>query len=100
MSVVLARDAALVSSLGLGFLGSSTYLLPLTGALLAVAVIGLGLQIKSKGYGPFVIGLVSVVTILPGKFSIGSNLMAYSGVALLMIASAIFMSTASLACCW
>lgn len=81
--------AALISSLGLGFLASSTYLLPLTGALLAVAVVGLGLQIKSKGYGPFVLGLVSVATILSGKFMIGSNLMTYSGVALLMIASAL-----------
>src|SRR6266851_8228640 len=80
--------AALVSSLGLGFLVSSTYLLPLTGALLAVAVVGLGLQNKSKGYGPFVIGLVAVVTILPGKFLMGSNLMTYGGVALLVIASA------------
>src|SRR6266852_6181007 len=61
--------AALISSLGLGFLASSTYLLPLTGALLAVAVVGLGLQ-KSKGYGPFVMGLVSVATILPGRFLI------------------------------
>src|SRR5216684_5606075 len=80
--------AALISSLGLGFLASSTYLLPLTGALLAMAVGGLGLQIKSKGYGPFVLGIVSVATILPGKFLIGSNLMTYGGVAVLMIASA------------
>ncbi len=80
--------AALISSLGLGFLASSTYLLPLTGALLAVAVVGLGLQIRSKGYGPLVMGLVSVATILPGKFLIGSNLMTYGGVALLVIASA------------
>jgi len=80
--------AALISSLGLGFLASSAYLLPLTGALLAVAVGALGLQIKSKGYGPFIAGLVSVATILPGKFLIGSNLMTYTGVALLVIASA------------
>jgi mercuric ion transport protein len=80
--------AALISSLGLGFLASSVYLLPLTGTLLAVAVVGLGLQIKSKGYGPFVMGLVSVATILPGKFLIWSNLMTYTGVALLVIASA------------
>jgi hypothetical protein len=59
-----------------------------TGALLAVAVVGLGSQIKSKGYGPFVMGLVSLATILPGKFLIGSNLMTHGGVALLMIASA------------
>jgi mercuric ion transport protein len=79
--------AALISSLGLGFLGSSTYLLPLSGALLAVALIGLGLQIRSKGYGPFGLGLMSVATILPGKFLVGSNVMTYGGVALLLVAS-------------
>jgi len=80
--------ATLLSSLGLGFLASTAYLLPLTGVILAVAVAGLGLQIKSKGYGPFVVGLLSFATILPGKFMIGSNLMTYTGVALLVIASA------------
>ncbi len=79
--------AALLSSLGLGFLGTSTYLLPLTGALLAVAVAGLGLQIKRAGYGPFACGLVSAGAILVGKFVINSNLTTYAGVALLMIAS-------------
>jgi hypothetical protein len=33
-------------------------------------------------------GLVSVATILPGKFLVGSNLITYTGVALLVIASA------------
>src|SRR5260370_27417019 len=80
--------AALISSLGLGFLASSTYLFPLTGALLAVAVVGLGLQIKSKGYGPFVLGLLSVPVILAGKFLIWSNVMTYSGVAVLVARSA------------
>ncbi len=79
--------AALISSLGLGFLASSTYLLPLTGVLLSVAVVGLGLQIKTAGYRPFVLGLVSVATILPGKFLMGSNVMIYGGVALLVAAS-------------
>ncbi len=90
--------AALISSLGLGFLASSAYLLPLTGALLAVAVVGLGLQIKSKGYGPFIIGLVSVATILPGKFLIGSNVMTYTGVALLVIASAWSLAQTTVIC--
>jgi hypothetical protein len=79
--------AALLSSVGLGFLGNSAYLLPLTGALLAVAVAGLGLQIKTTGYGPFAFGLVSGGAILVGKFVIDSNLTIYAGVALLMIAS-------------
>jgi hypothetical protein len=80
--------AALASSLGVGFLASSTYLLPLTGVLLVVAAIGFGLQAKTKGYGPSALGLVAAAVILPGKFMIGSNLMTYTGVALLMVASA------------
>lgn len=79
---------ALVSSLGLGFLASSSYLLPLTGVLLAVALVGLGLQAKKKGYGPLALGLVSAGTILPGKFLLASASMTYAGVALLLIASA------------
>ena len=94
--------AALLSSLGLGFLSSSTYLVPLTGALLAVAVAGLGLQIKSAGYGPFAFGLVSAGAILVGKFVINSNLTTYAVVALLMIASVWSLvprrSTASASC--
>ena len=79
--------AALISSLGVGFLGSSTYLLPLTGVLLAVALVGLGWQIKSKGRWPFIVGLVSVAMIIPGKFFLGSQLITYGGVALLVLAS-------------
>lgn len=62
--------AALASSLGLGFLASSAYLLPLTGALLAIAVVGLGLRAKTKGYGPLMLGLLSAAVILPGKFMV------------------------------
>jgi mercuric ion transport protein len=80
--------AALASSLGLGFLASSAYMLPLAGALLAIAVVGLGLQAKTKGYGPLVLGLLSAAVILPGKFMVASSLMTYAGVALLVIASA------------
>jgi hypothetical protein len=79
--------AALISSLGLGFLGSSTYLLPLTAVLLAVGVAGFGLQIRTKGYGPLVLGLVSVAAIVPGKFLVGSSLLTYGGVAVLVAAS-------------
>src|SRR5712691_777029 len=78
--------AALVSSLGLGFLASSTYLLPLTGVLLAVATLGLGLQAKNKGYGPLALGLVSAGTILPGKFLLASAAMTHAGAGLLVIA--------------
>jgi mercuric ion transport protein len=77
---------ALLSSLGLGFLASASYLLPLTAALLAVALVSLSLQGKSKGYGPFVLGIVSAAMILPAKF-LASNAMAYTGVAVLVIAT-------------
>jgi hypothetical protein len=80
--------AAVASSLGLGFLASSAYLLPLTGVLLAIAVLGLGLQAKTKGCGPMVLGLLSAAVILPGKFLVASSLMTYVGVTLLVIASA------------
>jgi hypothetical protein len=80
--------AALASSLGLGFFASSTYLLPLTGALLAIAVVGLALQAKTNGYGPLMLGLLSAAVILPGKFMVASSSMTYAGVALLVIASA------------
>ena len=94
--------AALLSSLGLGFLGNSSYLLPLTGMLLAVAVGGLGMQIKIAGYGPLALGVVSSAAILAGKFTIDSNLTTYAGVAILAVASAWSLrprrSTVSVAC--
>jgi hypothetical protein len=80
--------AALLSSLGLGFLISSTYLLPLTGAFLAIALVGLGLQAKRSGYGPLLLGLVSVALILPGKFVLASSPFEYLGMGLLASASA------------
>jgi hypothetical protein len=50
--------------------------------------VGLGLQIKSKGYGPFALGLLSAAIILVGKFLLESNAMTYTGAAILVIASA------------
>ena len=54
-----------------------------------MAVVALGLQIKPNGYGPFLLGIVSAVTILSGKFMIGSNLMTYGGIVLLVFASGV-----------
>ena len=52
--------ASIVSSVGLGFLIGTTYLLPITGAFLVVtlAVLGFGAN-KRRGYGPFVLGALS-----------------------------------------
>jgi hypothetical protein len=63
-------------------------MIPLTGMLLAVAMVGLGLRAKTNGYGPFVLSFLSAATILFGKFQLESNAVAYAGIALLVIASA------------
>lgn len=80
--------AALLSSVGLGFLGSPRYLFPVTAALLGVALAGLGIQARSRGFAPLILGAIAGGLILAGKFAIASNAMAYAGVAILIGASA------------
>src|SRR6267143_6076241 len=80
--------AGLLSSLGLGFLISTVYLLPLTTGFLVLTVAALVFRAnKRRGYGPFVLGLVAGSAVLLGKFAWGSNLTMYSALGLLVIAS-------------
>lgn len=80
--------AGLPSSVGLGFLISTKYLLPFTAAFLAIAVGALAFRAKSRrGYGPFVLGVLAAVGVLVGKFYWKSNPTMYAAVALLVIAS-------------
>lgn len=77
-----------LSALGLSFLLSSRYLLPLTAGVLALALCALLYRARTRrGYAPFAIGLLAVGLILGGKFAWSSNPLAYSGVALLVAAS-------------
>ena len=79
---------ALLSTLGLGFLMSSTYLLPLTVAMLALAVGALGFEASKRGnWGPFMLCLFGSAVILTGKFLFVSPSATYTGVALLLAAS-------------
>lgn len=79
---------ALLSSLGLGFVMSPTYLLPLTVALLAVAVAALGFEASKRGnWGPFALCLCGSAGILLGKCFFASGPATYTGVALLLAAS-------------
>src|SRR5258708_12119466 len=55
--------AALLSSLGLGFLGNSAYLLPLTGALLALAGFGHSLPLHDHPFPPSRFALLSLAPI-------------------------------------
>ncbi len=80
--------AGLLSSVGLGFLISTVYLLPLTAAFLVLALAALVFRAnKRRGYGPFVVGLVAGSAVLLGKFAWASNLTMYSALALLVMAS-------------
>ncbi|PYT50649.1 MAG: hypothetical protein DMG44_05640 [Acidobacteria bacterium] len=80
--------AGLLSSVGLGFLISTAYLLPLTAAFLFLAVAALLFRAnKRRGYGPFVLGLVAGSAVLLGKFAWESKLTMYSALGLLVVAS-------------
>ena len=80
--------AGLLSSVGLGFLISTVYVLPLTAASLLLAVAALAFRAnKRRGYGPFAVGLVAGSAVLLGKFVWESNLTVYSALGLLVIAS-------------
>ena len=80
--------AGLLGSLGLGFLISAKYLLPLTGVFLGLAVGALAFRAKHRhGYGPLLLGVVSAVGVLIGKFAWESNPTIYATVGLLVIAS-------------
>jgi hypothetical protein len=80
--------AGLVSALGLGFLISTKYLLPLTVAFLATTAAALGFRASQRhGYGPLWLGLLAATVILMGKFYFDVPQAAYIGVGLLIAAS-------------
>lgn len=80
--------AGIVSSLGLGFLIGTTYLLPLTAGFLAVSVSALGFRARQRrGYGPLWIGIIAAMVVLVGKFQLESAATGYAGIALLVVAS-------------
>jgi len=80
--VCMAATAGVLSSLGLGFLLETAYLLPLMAALLGVALVALGYKARvRRGFGPLLIGILSAAAILTGKFIVGSEVVLYVGLA-------------------
>ena len=80
--------AGIVSSLGLGFLIGSAYLLPITAAFLAVSTGALGFRARRRrGYGPLWVGSLAAILVLVGKFQLDSVVTTYAGVTLLVVAS-------------
>lgn len=80
--------AGLLSAAGLPFVNYTSFLLPLTTALLVVAVLPLAWKAqRRRGYKPFVIGLIGAVLILFGKFRIESQPLYIAGITVLVAAS-------------
>ena len=79
--------AALVSSIGLGYLLSAEYLLLLSSVTLLVSVVVLGISgMKTRRYGPMAVALIASAAILTGKFEFESPSATHAGVALLVCA--------------
>lgn len=80
--------AGLLSAMGMTFLFSEAYLLPLTAGLLVIAVVALWFGGKRRGdYKPFTAGLIGVAILLAGRFVVDSSVTLYLGAALLVGAS-------------
>lgn len=80
--------AGVLSSLGIGFVDYTPYLLPLTAAFLAVSVAALAYRARSRrGYGPFLLGAAGAVGVLVGKFALDSDPAMYAGLGILVAAS-------------
>lgn len=80
--------AGIVSALGLGFLVSTKYLLPLTVTFLSISILALGFRaLQRHGYGPFWMGLTAAIAILTGKFYFDAMQVTYAGIGLLIAAS-------------
>jgi hypothetical protein len=80
--------AAVLSSLGLGFLISTAYLLPITIGFLTLTLVALAFRAdRRRGYGPVGLGLVGAVSVLIGKFNLESTPVFYGGIGILLNAA-------------
>ena len=81
--------SAIVSSVGLGFLISTKYLLTFTVAFLILTFGALAYHAKQRrGYGPLMLGMAGAVAVVIGKFDLESNPVTFTGIAVLVAASA------------
>ena len=83
-----AAALGVLSSFGIGYVLTATYLLPISALLLAISLVALGYRAGSRrGYGPLAVGAVAAGIVLFGKFKWESALAVYAGVALLVVSS-------------
>lgn len=79
--------AAVLGALGLEFMDYTPYLLPLTAAFLAAAVVVLALQTRRTGnVYPLLLGIAASALVLIGKFRLDSDWMTTGGIVLLVAA--------------
>ena len=79
--------AGLLSALGIGFIPTAAYLVPLTVVFLVIAVAPLAMRARSgKGRVPFVLGLAASALILLGQSWLRSDPTTYVGVTVLVAA--------------
>ncbi len=80
--------AAILSSLGVGFIPSTQYLLPLAVVCLAINLLLLAWDArKQHRLGPLVLAFVASMGILYGRFYLESNALAYGNAVFLVAAS-------------
>jgi mercuric ion transport protein len=80
--------AGFLTSIGLGFLLDTIYLLPLTVAFLAIAIGALAYRAsRRRGYLPLLVGIAAAVIVAVGKFTFESDPATYAGLATLIAAS-------------
>jgi len=80
--------AGVLTSIGLGFLISVRYLLPLTIAFLVLALAAMLFRARDRrGYGPFLLAVLAASSVLLGKFAWDSRPTVYGAIGLLVVAS-------------
>jgi hypothetical protein len=80
--------AAVLGSLGMGFLLERAYLLPATLAALGLGLAALAYRARSRrGHGPWALWLLGATVLVLGKFVLGWTWLAYGGVGSLLTAS-------------
>ena len=81
--------SGIISSVGLGFLISTKYLLTFTVAFLILTFGALAYHAKQRrGYGPLMLGMAGAVAVVIGKFDLESNPVTFTGIGVLGVASA------------
>src|SRR5262249_36981089 len=73
---------------GIPFIPTATYLLPMTLGFLVIATAILGIKAhQRRGYVPFLLGVAGSITVLIGRFGFEAQALTYTGIGLVIAAS-------------